>query len=520
MPVESHSEVDAPAVTVDDLWPTVLPTLQTSETLYSWCGTYHRWSSGVSATGTSQRLFGHRYAALLHDFPAHLSTFCLRTRGCLGSTDDIARRHTLLGYFLPFVSVQSAHGILAGVTDRATPDLKMRLGIPASGVGAYHPLRCCRECIREDESTIGWPAWHIEHQVPSALVCVRHARPLIQTWDRISPVHRREWEIPSQVPSAGRLEFSIVGDAALCTLLELASASKLLFELHNGVLSHGRLNEFYREWANQHGCLTAGGSLRHAEFAKIIGSKFRLIQQAFGSIGPASCQLNLESIAGTVVRASYRAHHPLKHLAMIVAMSEEPSTTLLRIASLVEERSEEPTAHHHAFGKRRRTPQASTESKKVFDKLLSQGVSITAAAAGACVSTTTGLSWARKSNLDVQRRPKKLKPEVLRSIVEAILKGTDRKDIAFAAGVSIVTINRLISENAELGGTWKRLRAERTRKRHQSAIRAAVASLPEAGAKQIRRRAGSSWIWLYRHDKEWLMNVLPNPWAPKNAEAN
>jgi hypothetical protein len=177
-------------------WPLVLPTLAARETLYSWCATVHRRSVSGNALSTSRRLFGSNYAGLLHDFPARLDELTRRTERKIGTPRELALGHTLLGYFLPFCVAGTAEALLSGVAKGAVSDIKMRLGIPASGIGGYHPMRWCSDCARRDRHKIGWPLWYIDQQCPSTLVCTEHQRPLIQTWHPISPVHRREWLVP------------------------------------------------------------------------------------------------------------------------------------------------------------------------------------------------------------------------------------------------------------------------------------------------------------------------------------
>ena len=170
-------------------WYPFLPALSAGETLYSWCATFHRRACNGSALATGECLFGASHAGLMHDFPSHLGTLVERTGGQIGTARALALQHTLLGYFLPFLASVRAESLLMGVTVGAIPGLKARLGILASGIGGYHPLRCFSECIKEDQEKIGWPLWHLEHQLPSVLVCCKHVRPLIQYRHHITPVH-------------------------------------------------------------------------------------------------------------------------------------------------------------------------------------------------------------------------------------------------------------------------------------------------------------------------------------------
>ncbi len=88
-------------------------------------------------------MFGAPYAALLHDFPAHLDGFDVRLAGALGSPRDLALSRTLLGYFLPSLAPQVAADVLSRTRVSAYSTIKFKLGITASRVGGSHPLKAC-----------------------------------------------------------------------------------------------------------------------------------------------------------------------------------------------------------------------------------------------------------------------------------------------------------------------------------------------------------------------------------------
>jgi len=181
----------------------ILPLLLAGQTLYSWCGRAHQLNCSTSALQTSYRLFGTPYAALCHDFPANLWTLTQRTRGQLGHPRELALRHTLLGYFLPTIDDMEAEETIRLITEGSIPSLKMRLGITASRVGGYHPLKLCPDCASEEHERLGYSYWHIEHQFPSSFVCLNHARPLVFLQDTVTAArsHRHAAHGPAQ-PSA------------------------------------------------------------------------------------------------------------------------------------------------------------------------------------------------------------------------------------------------------------------------------------------------------------------------------
>lgn len=108
---------------------TNLPLLLENQTLYSWCGRTHELNCSASARRTSSQPFGTPYAALCHDFPAHLQVLTQRTGGQLGPPRELALRHTLLGYFLSITDHEVADRTLRLVTDGAVPSLEDALSI-------------------------------------------------------------------------------------------------------------------------------------------------------------------------------------------------------------------------------------------------------------------------------------------------------------------------------------------------------------------------------------------------------
>ena len=491
-------------------WPPVLPTLAARETLYSWCATVHRRSVSGNVLVTSRRLFGSSYSGLLHDFPARLGELARRTEGRVGAPRELALKHTLLGYFLPFIGAASGEAILAAVEAGAVPDLKMRLGIPASGIGGYHPLRWCPDCVRRDRHDIGWPIWRLDHQAPSTLVCSEHQRPLIQIWHTISPVHRREWLVPEGTSSEPRHEIKVRDDKTLAILLRLARLSADVFDLEPGWLDPSATSRVYRAWAANHGAVTSGGSVRLAAVQGQLQPSLSLLNQAFEDLGPASCTLSLPGILSSVMRSTPRPAHPTKHLVLMALMFErEEGLSEITSAILSAEKTEEcqqtvPAEH----GQCRELDAV----RALFLELVGAGQSVRSAAIEVGVSATTGVRWAVQAGVSFTARAKSLKGDILAGVVAALSKGVDRVDVSRDFCVSVTSVNRLLSTNHALRDKWVAARHEHARRSHRAAIQAAYAQNPQCTQREVRARNGASWTWLYRHDRKWLIAAAPCLW--------
>lgn len=492
-------------------WPPVLPTLATRETLYSWCARVHSRSVSGNVLVTSRRLFGSNYAGLLHDFPARLGELARRTEGRVEAPRDLALKHTLLGYFLPFIGAESGEAILSAVKAGSVPDLKMRLGIPASGIGGYHPLRWCPECVRRDRHELGWPIWHLDHQPPSTLVCVEHQRPLMQTWHAISPVHRREWLAPEGRSSEPSYEIKVRDDKTLAILLRLASLSTDVFGLEPGTLDSSVTSRIYRSWAAEHGAVTYGGSIRFATVQGLLQPSFRLVNSAFEDLEAASCTVHLPGILSSLMRRTPRPVHPTKHLVLMAVMFDRPGG-LSAVASApssaggIGERDQTAPIENGQQGE-------VDDARTLFLELLGGGQSVRSAALEVGVSATTGVRWAAQAGVTFTSRAKSIKGDLLAGMIAALGKGADRVAVSREYGVSATSVNRLLSTDHALRDKWADARHERARQSHRAAIQAAYAQDPLCTQRELRSRNAASWTWLYRHDREWLTSAAPSLWA-------
>lgn len=491
-------------------WAPVLPTVAPRETLYSWCATVHRRSVSGNVISTSRRLFGSNYSGLLHDFPSRLGELARRTEGRIGSPRELALKHTLLGYFLPFFGAASAEAILLAVEVGSVPHLKMRLGIPASGIGGYHPMRWCSECVRRDRQDIGWPIWYLDHQSPSTLVCTKHHRPLVQTWHNTSPVHRREWLVPDGHGSEPRQEITVRDDKTLAILLRLAKLSAEVFDHEPGTLDPNATSRIYRTWAASHEAITRGGSVRLAAVHAQLQPSFALLNQAFDNLGPASCTLHLPGILSSVMRSTPRPAHPTKHLVLMALMFEKQGNlsdiTAATMSTAKTNGYPESVAAHQSQSRNL------DKVRTYFLDLIGAGQSARSAAEEVGVSANTGVRWAIQAGIRFTSRAKVMKGGALMEIEAALRRGADRVDVSRDYGLSVSTINRLLSTNHPLRDEWTAARHEFARQKHRTAIRAAYARDPQSTQRELRTRNGASWTWLYRHDRDWLISAAPCLW--------
>jgi Tn7-like transposition protein D/TniQ len=485
-----------------------LPSIAVGETIYSWCATVHRKACSMSATGISQALFGSPNAARLHDFPCFLDELQTRTGGLVGNSADLALKHSLLGYFLSFTPEDRGGALLKGVMQGSVSDIKMRLGIPASGVGGYHPLKCCSQCIERDVDELGWPIWHLSHQLPSVLVCREHQRPLVLHWDDVTPVHRREWIRPSAERSAQRIEIPIANDLTLQLLLQLADVSEQAAAVRPGTFLSEKLSQTYQRWAKSNSAQSSGGSIRHPVMVKALSNAFDPICNTLTSMGPAACKLQLGAIIGAVSRSKPKPVHPLKHLVLIACMFGNWDTFL----SAYTDESQEGSGQEEVDPAFSRNVSDEDLAAQLAQLVREENFSIRQASAELGVSTSTGVRWAKIHGLDFTPRTRNLTVQYLDSVREQLRAGKEKMDVIAATSISSVSLNRLLSSEPALRQQWLSAKLERYRRENRIRFFSVLKEHPGVPVWLLRKLPNTGWAWLYRHDREWLIDIAPTLW--------
>jgi hypothetical protein len=239
-----------------------LPTFLPGETLYSWCCRYHRLSGNGYAADTSLQLFGSQTAGLLHDFPSHLATFVERTHNECGDVKALAYSHTLFGFYAIFLTDEIAEQLIVNMAGESVDRLKFRLGLPASRLGAGHPLKACRTCVQEDVANAGIAYWHLAHQLPGILVCRKHGEVLMESSVKTKTVRRLQWVLPEDVEADQWCASVKIPAKVALTLEKIARFANALEAIPDSHLDQAILRHTYLAATKRHGWLTQAGFIR------------------------------------------------------------------------------------------------------------------------------------------------------------------------------------------------------------------------------------------------------------------
>lgn len=160
------------------------------ETLYSWCARWHLMRGGGPPKPTGIALFGASHAYREHWAPATLAHFVERSGGRLGDARAILFERTRLVSYLAFAPItlrEKVEWLFAAGQRTSWSGL---LGMRACGLDPGD-LMWCPDCVADDLDAIGIPSWHLPHQLPGSLVCLKHGGLL-----RREPNRCARWNLP------------------------------------------------------------------------------------------------------------------------------------------------------------------------------------------------------------------------------------------------------------------------------------------------------------------------------------
>lgn len=430
------------------------------------------------ATGQPLGCFGKPHAGTHHDLPNELQVFVERTRYALGDATEIAYQRTLLGFFRPFLTPATNEIALRWMCGSSVGPLKFKMGLLTSRFGASHPLKTCARCIQQDIADRGWPLWHMAHQLPGVWVCAIHGEPLSASTLKSTGVQRFCWLLPAKehLAAPARLQRPDVSRAFGQFVSRVAASS-----LPPGVLHPTQISAHLQSLLREHDLLTRGGNVRQRPAA----TSFIVVSRDLASIpdmeAMPTCLHDAEVQLSRLLRAPRTGTHPLRILAVLFWLlpDELAQSRFLEI--------------HSGSGDAGSYPDIS-ESPSERER-------------EALTGTATLVRPARRGVL----RPKRVRGELRTAILQSLRQGVSLSSISAGFGVSYATAYRLLHSEPSLILLWREAHMEQTRRQKRSAWIDASQHHVQPGTKAVRALAPAAYAWLYRNDRNWLLEHAPAP---------
>lgn len=491
-----------------------LPTWLPDETIFSLASRYHVFNCEPQARKTAKLLFGSQRAGSHHDFPAGIAHFERVTQRQLGDASSIIYSHAILPYYLPFHSIADQASFIAAMQGPLIGSLKYRLGLQRSGLRAHHPLKACPQCMEQDRQQFGTAYWHCHHQYPGIWVCRQHQCYLLEANVKTNGVGRFLWFLPDErlFPDSGQTTDGIELEA-LPILLSFAAMTEALTSLPTGfAFNLPNLHATYLQQLTQNDWLTSAGSLRLKSLVASFAERYRTLKKTpeFGLF--LTSPEAVEKLLTGLLRHGYSASHPFKHLWLIEFLFGDWPTFFTRYTAC-----QDNSASVCNSSDRQQVVSERSDPRlyQLIELLTVQHVSMRQAAQTLNIDFMTASNWAAQAGIATQHRPKTLTQDLRTRVINGLKSGLNKNTVASECKTSNQTVNRILRTEPYLYETWKLACKERLKKHWRNCLLAFIEENPTATRKLIRQQCQAGFIWLYRHDKDWLNLHLPPATPPQ-----
>lgn len=489
----------------------MLPTIAPDMSLYSLLAVAQRLNGTSKAEQISQILFSNHSSAMRHDFPSNLDVFCRKTGNSYGNPTEVATNTSVLPYFLRFRPDNVHHDALALMIGPTVEPLKFVLGLPAGPTGAMMSLCYCPECLEEDTRDYGYPYWHLQHQLPSALVCPKHFIPLHYASLRLDGRGRSSLFLPDDVEVQKSLTSPLLGRAKpILERLSMLSAIALKQEL-SAPYSAESLRSTYLHGLKQQGLLTASGRVRARDFIGRVTKHY----ESLSGLSP------FDRITGTnfsegmlrLVRKPRVHFHTACHLIMIDFLFGD--WKLFNSVYLWERQMDLPFPQQNEnelldFNPRPNNKILEQRLLELVGRFQNNEGSLSSLAKQLKINISTAMRWLGKLGLiEIPHRPKIVTIDIRKGVVDQLKQGQPLKEIASRTGLSGSTIDRICNEEPNLQQIWKIANKEWKRDKSREKLKQFLRNNPTLTATELRQSSDSGYSWLSRHDRDWLSKNLP-----------
>ncbi|WP_417437195.1 TnsD family Tn7-like transposition protein [Idiomarina abyssalis] len=438
------------------------------ETVYSYLARLHGLWGESNYRHTAFRWLGKNSASIDQRLPLGLSQLA-NTTGI--DVCQLLYSHTFFPIFAAYSAApdELRKSILSGY-GAAISNLS---NVSQSGLARLNDSYYCPECLEEDIRVYGVAYWHLEHQFAGVNACVRHGTVLLAA-DTISS---RLFALPPQTRDIPREQASFV---------KVRFAAEIL--LHNNFFKPFATDTDEIFW------LDADALLHHKKCLKGRNTDMRTLM---AKVEELSIELfDDKSVMSEVVARSLLNEpnyycHPLKAILLNYALEALPI------------RASKPRL--------RTTNNSSIDSIKSRCQrlLIEHRYSLREIARRINRSVGYVKSIAGKLGVAYQRRTQFITPDVEARIKHRAIAGHDRASIAVDEAISEGAVEQIIQSVRGLSIYRQYLRMLRKQAYCRDVISRGMELHPRASRSDLKRRFSAEYTWLYKYDKKWLYQTIP-----------
>lgn len=451
-------------------------------------------------------IFGSKPGTAIYDLPCRIEDFCNRLAyGTLLTSDRIVNDYTLFPFYRPFLSEGTVEKVLEMMNGNTKGGgIHTTSGIMPSAVQILPFLRFCRVCVNEDREEFEEAYWHRSHQLPGIFLCHKHHIPLVESDVAVTSRQNRYLFQPletANLSSYRKVYWSNNQDV----YVYLAEAAFWLLNGRMSALGLKELRNRYLELLVRKNLATSLGIVHQADMLRSFVSFFgeELLQEL-------GCPIKVESESNwltKLVRKPRGGHHPLRHLLLMRYLGTCPQEFLYNDFKFSKPFGDPPFPCLNPV---------STHYLQAVIPTVKITRNTTSGRPVGNFSCSCGFAYARsgpdKSEGDRFTRTRIIsmgelwEKELARLTLDPSI---GLREAARRLGVDPGTVKRYLNLLQQKHHRHHETMDDSLRKKYREKLLEALKNNPCSTRTQIRRIAPAVYIWLYRHEKEWLFANLP-----------
>lgn len=470
------------------------PGHEEDEPLYGYLGRVYAHNFACPSRQFLQLIFGPNKAVCSADLPSNLIEMLRRWPEVSPFPDvqGLIEKTTHYPYHRLFLTRERWDQLMERAALGPGGSLKVWLGLAAHRFPASATFRSCIECDRQSWDSRGVLHWHRAHMLPGVLICPIHRAPLVAHYLQSGDTARNPVRLPPLPGTPVRVDR---GNLDALTRFALTSSEALWSSSACGLTGES-CTRIYQARLAELRISSPSGRIDWRQLTDLI------LAQCNGfrgwGVGPRITELSGNALCWLyeLFRDRGRACHPLTHIILInslfgsIADYAQATADFINSGGSAEVRPEsEPDMHPDV-------PANPT--------LLDCRISCRSAAAQLGVSVTTVVKRRRVAGLPVASRRKALTNGRIEEVKEMLSSGLPAAQVATVSKLSLCTVYRIRAEMQGFRDCGKQQIDAQVLATYRSRwLRTALLGL---SVRQRRVLDGASYAWLYRHDRQWLMD--------------
>jgi hypothetical protein len=288
------------------------------ELIYSAISRYHFYTGNIDYKDTIEECFGKRTIVPSFQIGSPIETLAKNIGGKY-TADYLIRKHTILPYYLPFQQSKRQKEIIEEAKSKDCSGIYNKLGITAGSILKTTRIYYCPICANEELKNYGEAYIHREHQLQGPLLCP-HDGSLLKPY-RISKNDVSRLEFIRFEKKLLQLDIKANKIKHYEKLLTLSKFAYYLLENELEVADKVTILKKYKTLLAVRGLTTAGNNIKqrdfNEEFINFYGTDFlKLLNSDIDKD-------NEYSWLRVVTRNLKRTVHPLRHLLLINFLSKD-----------------------------------------------------------------------------------------------------------------------------------------------------------------------------------------------------